>query len=70
MAYLKVKDEEQLVRDINSSAILNTDTKALQAYKAKKQREIIIDRLAEENEEMKRDISEIKSMLRQLMGQK
>lgn len=68
--YLKVKDAEELVRDTNSSAILNTDNAALKAYKARKVKEALIDQLARENVEIKTELAEIKDLLRQIVGQK
>ena len=69
MKYLKVKDSEELVRDTSSSAILNTDITALQAYKEKKRRENNLTRVMEEHELMKQDLQEIKSLLKQIVGQ-
>jgi hypothetical protein len=69
--YLKVKDAEELVRDVSSSAILNTDNAALKAYKAKKAKEALVDQIIKENAELKTEISEIKSLLKQMIaGQK
>ena len=67
--YIKVKDSEELVRDISSSAILNTDNSALQAYKEKRRRETNLTRVMEEHELMKQDLQEIKSLLKQIVGQ-
>lgn len=69
MQYLKVKDHEDLVRDPNTSAILNTDNAALRAYKEKKARDAKMNLVLDEYESMKRDVEEIKSLLKQLVGQ-
>lgn len=69
MRYVKVKDCEELVRDTSSSAILNTDNSALQAYKEKRRRETNLTRVIEEHELMKQDLQEIKSLLKQIVGQ-
>ena len=68
--YLKVKDEEGLVRDTSSSAILNTDSLALQSYKTKKAREAVIDRVLKEHGELKEELREIKNLLKDLVGQR
>lgn len=68
-SYLKVKDNEGLVRDTGSSAILNTDNKSLMAYKARKQKEAMLDRIIQENAELKQEFSEIKALLVKLVGQ-
>lgn len=69
MKYLKVKDAEELIRDTNSSAILNTDNSGLAQYKARKQKEAMIDRVIQEQVELKKEIGEIKNLLKQLIGQ-
>ena len=68
MTYLKVKDNEELVRDTSSSAILNTDSSGLAQYKARKQKEAAIERIMQEHCELKYEIGEIKDLLRQLIG--
>jgi hypothetical protein len=68
--YLKVKDEESLVRDTSSSAILNTDSLALQSYKTRKAKEAAIDRVLREHDELKSELREIKGLLKDLVGQR
>ena len=70
--FAKVKDHENLVRDMNSKAILNTDKLALQEYYQK--RELVKKELAEKIESKQRldkienEMSEIKDLLRELIG--
>jgi hypothetical protein len=68
--YLKVKGSEELVRDTSSSAILNTDNEALNAYKARRAKEAAIEQVVREHTEMKSDIEEIKNLLKELLRQK
>jgi|APGre2960657404_1045060.scaffolds.fasta_scaffold107606_2 hypothetical protein len=68
MQYLKVKDAEELVRDADSSAILNTDNNSLKSYKLKRKRESQIDNMLVEHQELKKDIDEIKNLLKALIG--
>jgi hypothetical protein len=68
--YVKVKDEEGLVRDPSSSAILNTDSLALQSYKTRKAKEAAVDRVLREHDDLKNELSEIKSLLKELVGQR
>lgn len=68
MQYLKVKDAEELVRDADSSAILNTDNNSLKSYKLKRKREAQIDNMLVEHQELKKDIDEIKNLLKALIG--
>lgn len=69
MSYLKVKDSEDLVRDTTSSAILNTDNRSLMAYKARKHKEEMINKIIQENLELRQEVSEIKALLVKLVGQ-
>jgi hypothetical protein len=70
--FAKVKDHENLVRDMNSKAILNTDKLALQEYYQK--RELAKKELSEKTESKQRldkienEMSEIKNLLRELIG--
>jgi hypothetical protein len=68
--FLKVKDNKDLVRQKQSNAILNTNLKELNKYKEEREEKMKLKRLVEESEQMKNDIDEIKSLLRQLIGQK
>lgn len=68
--HLKVRDNKDLVRHAQSNAILNTNLKELNKYKEEREEKIKLKRLADESEQMKNDIQEIKSLLQQLLGQK
>jgi len=62
--YVKVKDNDDLVRDKNNSAILNVDMDALSKYKMRREQE---RKRNEEIDELKKDVSEIKSLLLQMI---
>ena len=62
--YVKVKDHEELVREKNNSAILNVDADALSKYKMRRELE---RKRNEEIDELKKDVSEIKSLLLQMI---
>jgi t-SNARE complex subunit (syntaxin) len=70
--FAKVKDHENLVRDMNSKAILNTDRLALQEYYQK--RDLAKKELSEKVESKQRlekienDMAEIKELLRSMIG--
>lgn len=71
---IKVEGNAGLVRDPHSKAILSVDTTALQEHRKKKQmmKKVIdstkdVDKLKVELDDVKKDISEIKSMLHQLL---
>jgi len=74
MSIRRVEGHDNLVRDMSSKAILNTDRKALEEYY--KQREIAKKELNEKNEMKNRlvtlesDMQQIKSMLLELVQRK
>lgn len=68
--HLKVKDHPDLVRQVESNAILNVDVDSLNKYKEERARQMKIANVIKENEELKADVAEIKSMLKQLLGQR
>jgi hypothetical protein len=67
---MKVEGNERLVRDTGNFAILNTDREAIRTHE---QKMISLRRLKATEDEIntiKRDVSDIKDMLRQLLESK
>ena len=64
MNYTKVKDSEDLVKDNNSGAILNINNDALRAYRQAREKNM---RMHEKVNQMENEISEIKSLLNELV---
>ena len=64
MNKLKIKDHDDLVRDVESNAVINTNQTALENYrnKRKAKREMINDVT-----NLKNDVQEIKELLQQLL---
>jgi phosphoenolpyruvate-protein kinase (PTS system EI component) len=63
--FAKIKDNEKLVRDATSNAVLNTDMSSLEQYRARR------DSAAEQQKEfetLKKEVSEIKQLLFQLVN--
>ena len=61
-------DQEDFAKDLDSKAILNTNVEAYTAYKKQRDRLLRADALVTEVETLKSDMSEIKSMLEQLLN--
>lgn len=66
MDKLKIVDNENLVRDVRSQAVLNTDMTALEKYRAKRKRDNEISHSLEEVKSLKDEVAELKEMLTQL----
>lgn len=63
--FAKIVDNENLVRDMETNAVLNTDMNALEKYKARRE---VQRQKAEEFETLKQDVSDIKQLLQQLVN--
>jgi hypothetical protein len=70
MAIAKVKNDQTLVRETNSNAILNVDRKGLNKYKEEREFKMRMQRTTEELDQLKVDMSEIKIMIQQLIAQR
>jgi hypothetical protein len=70
--FVKVKDNDSLVRDVSSGAIINTNTAEYEAYlnrrKLNKETRQQVHSNAAEIQELKSEISEIKSLLISLIN--
>ena len=62
--YIKVEGHSSLMRDSESSAIVSTDTSAWRWYKVRKEN---YKKQAEEINNIKNDMSDIKNILNQLV---
>jgi len=65
MEVLKIKDNETLVRDTKSNAVLNTDMSSLEKYRARRDKE---RQMSSDVEELKERMSNIESLLHQLVN--
>ena len=64
---VKVRDNEDLVRDTQTKAVLNTDLTSLQAYK---QRRDALRKKDTELESLKNEVSELKQLVQNLLAEK
>jgi hypothetical protein len=67
---MKVVDNKDLVRLKDSKAVLNTNVNELNKYRVEREEKMKLKNLADGHEKMQNDIQEIKSLLKQLIGQK
>jgi len=69
MKTIKVADHRNFVRDLNSQAIINTNVSDYEEYKKLEEASRIRETtMANEINSLKNDISEIKSILKQIIG--
>ena len=70
MAYQKVIDHKELVRDTNSKAILNQDSSSLNKYREEREYKLKLANVVNEHQQLKDDVAEIKQLLREVLGKK
>lgn len=68
MALLKVKEEKNLMRDSVSNAILSTNNNELEKYRQRKMKSREYEEAINDINNIKSELSEIKSLLLQLVG--
>ena len=64
MKTLKIKDEEELIRDTNTQAVLNSNMSSLEKYKARRDKD---REMNDDVQTLKNDMKEIKELLQQLI---
>ena len=63
--YIKIENEQDLVKDRDTGAVLNTNLDSLSAYKAKRKKDLEMNNKIEKLES---DIGDIKTMLKELIN--
>ena len=63
--YQKIENSESLIRDKNNSAVLETDLNSLQLYRKRREQ---ANQKDNERENMKSEISELKSLVKKLIN--
>lgn len=61
---LKIKNENDFVRDSDSNAVINTNVDSYNAYKRKRQKQ---QQHFEELQEIREDVRQLKEMLQQMI---
>lgn len=65
--YVKVKDNPNLVRDTRSQAVLNSDVDGLAAYKKKREKQQQMESAANDINNMKQEINELKTLMQRIL---
>jgi hypothetical protein len=60
MTYLKIEDAPDYVKDTNSGAVLNTNVRALEAYRKKRDKQASLERKVAS---LENNINELKSLI-------
>ena len=65
---VKLENENRFVKNVINNSLINTDIAGLKEYKNKKEMANKVNSLSDEINIMKTDISEIKTLLQQLVN--
>ena len=65
--YIRLEGEDKFVRNVSNRSLINTDINSLNEYKTKKANALKINTISEEINTLKNEMSEIKSLLQQLV---
>ena len=66
--FAKVRENPNLVRDMNSKAILENDVNALNKYREERDQRLKMAKVVQEHDQLKNDVTEIKQLLKELLG--
>ena len=67
--YVKIEDEDRFIKNVRNKALVNVDVAGLKEYKNKKELARQVNDISGEINNMKYEMSEIKSLLQQLVKQ-
>jgi hypothetical protein len=67
--FVKLEGEDKFIKNVRNRALLNTDVAGLKDYKNKKELARQVNDISGEINTMKSEMSEIKSLLQQLVKQ-
>ena len=70
MTKLGVYNHKDLIRDSDSRALLNRDGNSLDKYREEREFKTRLQKMVNEHEQVKNELSEIKSLLKQILQQR
>ena len=66
--FVKIEGEDRFLKNVYNQALVNTDVAGLKDYKNKKNLNLQVNEITGEINNMKTEMSEIKSLLQQLVN--
>jgi hypothetical protein len=66
--FIKIEGEDRFLKNVYNQALVNTDVAGLKDYKNKKNLNLQVNEITGEINNMKTEMSEIKSLLQQLVN--
>ena len=67
MSYKIIKEDNNLIRDEKTNAVLNINTSALEAYKLQRDKQRKVDDVVSDVQNLKNDLKDIKNMLEKIL---
>ena len=68
--YLKIEDAPDLIKDMSSGAVLNTNVQALEAYRRRREKLNKVDTLENKVASLEETINELKSLIIAVLAEK
>ena len=68
--YFRVKDHADLIKNRETKAVLNTNHTGLDKYREERERLLQLAKTAQDVQSLKKDIEEIKSLLKEFLREK
>lgn len=68
--YLKIEDAPDLVKDTKSGAILNTNVRALEAYRKQREKSSKVETLETRVQSLENTLQELKSLLTAVLAER
>jgi hypothetical protein len=65
--HLKVLDHKNLIKDIGSKAVLCSDSKGLDKYRQEREKQLKLEKVIKDTDQLRSDMSEVKNLLRKLL---
>ena len=65
--YYKIKDRKDLIKNMNSKAVLTVDSRGLDKYREERERLLKLSSVLDRTDRLEDDVTEIKNMLKQLL---
>jgi len=65
--YYKIKDRKDLIKNMNSKAVLTVDSRGLDKYREERDRRLQMSKIVEDNVRLNREVTEMKQSLGEIL---
>lgn len=65
--FYKIKDKDNLIKNIDNSAVLNVDNESLNKYRDEREKLMKLSNVVTDNERLSREVAEVKQTLSEIL---